>query len=77
MAFAWGLSSGYPKSHNHLKGRSGKWADEREDMMTTQSVLFWASHNLFTAAAICFGGATLVIMLYTYIHDHVLPAKSR
>ncbi len=46
-------------------------------MMTTQSVLLWASHNLFTAAAICFGGATLVIMLYTYIHDHVLPAKSR
>ena len=43
--------------------------------MTTQAVLVWASHNLLSAAAICFGGATLMIMLYTYVHDYVLLAK--
>lgn len=45
--------------------------------MMAQTVLFWASHNLFTAAAVCTGGAMLSVMLYTYLHDYVLVAKGR
>jgi hypothetical protein len=44
--------------------------------MLTQMILSWASHNLFTAATLCFGGAMLIIMLYTYIHDYVLVEKT-
>lgn len=43
--------------------------------MATQTVFIWASHNILTAGAIGFGGATLIIMLYTYLHDYVAPAK--
>jgi hypothetical protein len=45
--------------------------------MMTQTVLLWASHNLFSAAAVCFGMAMLIVMLYTYVHDYVLVTKSR
>lgn len=44
-------------------------------MMAMQTFFIWASHNLLTAAAICFGGATLIVMLYTYVHDYVLLTK--
>lgn len=45
--------------------------------MKTQTVLFWASHNVFTVATFCFAGAMLSVMLYTYLHDYVLVAKGR
>lgn len=45
--------------------------------MMAQTVLFWASHNLFTVATVCFGGAMLSVMLYTYLHDYVLVTKGR
>ncbi len=45
--------------------------------MTAQTVLFWASHNLFTVATVCFAAAMLSVMLYTYLHDYVLVAKGR
>ena len=43
--------------------------------MVTQTVLLWAAHNLFSATAVCFGAAMLIIMLYTYVHDYVLVTK--
>ena len=42
-----------------------------------RQVLFWAAHNLFTVATVCFGGAMLTVMLYTYLHDYVLVTKGR
>ena len=45
--------------------------------MMAQTVLFWASHNLFTAAAVCFGDAMLRVMPYTYLHEYVLVEKWR
>ncbi len=45
--------------------------------MMAQPLLFWASHNLFTAAVICFGGTLLIVMVYTYLHDYVMVVKSR
>lgn len=45
--------------------------------MLTQTVLFWASQNAFTVATVCFGGAMLSVMLYTYLHDYLLVAKGR
>ncbi|HRB80819.1 MAG TPA: hypothetical protein PK614_00995 [Nitrospira sp.] len=45
--------------------------------MMAQMVLFWAAHNLFAVVTICFGGAMLSVMLYTYLHDYVLVAKGR
>ncbi len=45
--------------------------------MTMQTVLLWASRNAFIVVAICFGVATLMIILYTYVHDYVLLGKSR
>ncbi|GMV49940.1 MAG: hypothetical protein NBKEAIPA_02331 [Nitrospirae bacterium] len=46
-------------------------------MMETQIILSWATHNLLSAAAICFGGAVLIIMLYAYVHDYVVLGKHR
>jgi hypothetical protein len=43
--------------------------------MTMESVFVWATHNILTAAAIGFGGATLIITLYTYVLDYVGMAK--
>ena len=45
--------------------------------MMAQKIFLWASHNLFTATAVRFGGAMLIIMLYTYVQDYVLVEKSR
>ncbi|MEK6803493.1 MAG: hypothetical protein AABZ34_12635 [Nitrospirota bacterium] len=45
--------------------------------MMAQTVLFWASHNLFTVATVCFCGAMLSVMLYTYLYDYVLVANER
>ncbi|MCS6291322.1 MAG: hypothetical protein H8K10_20455 [Nitrospira sp.] len=45
--------------------------------MMAQAVLFWASHNLFTVATVCFGGAMLSVMLYTYLHDYVPVVTGR
>lgn len=42
-----------------------------------QTILFWASHNLFTAAAVCFGGALFSVTLYTYLHDYALVGRGR
>ena len=44
--------------------------------MTMHTILLWASHNFFTLASICFGGATLMVILYTYVHDYVLVRKN-
>jgi hypothetical protein len=43
--------------------------------MTTETVFIWAAHNILTAAAIGFGGATLIILLYTYVHDYATLVK--
>jgi hypothetical protein len=40
-----------------------------EDTMTAQTVLFWASRNLFTVATVCFGAVMLSVMLYAYLDD--------
>lgn len=36
----------------------------------TQSLYHWFAQNPFTATAVFFGGAIVVVMLYTYVYDY-------
>ena len=45
--------------------------------MSLQNIFLWASQNVFGIAAICFGGATLIVILYTYMYDYAIVDKSR
>lgn len=44
--------------------------------MAIQAVMTGASHHLPSVAVLCFGVATLMIVLYTFLHDYILLAKS-
>jgi len=43
---------------------------ERTIVNYTQMVFPWLTHNPLSAAAILFGGATVVVLLYTYVYDY-------
>lgn len=38
--------------------------------MISQNISLWASHNLLVIAVICFVGATLMLISYSYTQDY-------
>ena len=40
-----------------------------------QQVLYWLAENRLAAAAFLFGGAAVVVMVYTYVVDYRLLAQ--